>query len=235
MILMEYYKNGSLDKALLEDYDQHGGDDGAEFTILTCLQFILQLCHAVKHLQKHRIVHRDLASRNLLLSDDRKKVALADFGLARGIKIIHTYENRTDTAAIPITSPPESWNLASTGRRSFGLKTDVWGLGITAFEIINKRPIQNDLTWMKELKGTRAMIPKQLLRDDITIGKSFGRTNELWSVLSKCWRVNPKHRPQVWEVYDELADLLKHPLVAKEHVYVLGKQEEEREVSIVLG
>jgi len=219
VILMEYYRNGSLENALWEDYNQHGGGDGAEFTLLICLQFIVQLCNAVKHLQKHNIVHRDLASRNLLLSDNRQKVALADFGLARSINMTHIDESYTGSTAIPITSPPEAWNLPSTGRKSFGLKTDVWGIGLTAFEIINKRPILNDLTWMKELKGTRAMVPKQLLRGDITIGKSFGRTTELCNILSKCWKINPWDRPPVWEVYDALADLLKYPLVAKKHFY----------------
>jgi len=232
IILMEYYKNGSLDNALWEDYNQHVGDNGAEFPILTRLQFIVQLCRAVEHLHKHAIVHRDLASRNLLLSDDRKKVALADFGLARRINLIHREKNQTDTPVIPVTCPPETWNLASTTRRSYGLKTDIWSIGVTAFEIINKRPILNDLTYMKELEGTKAMIPKQLLRHDIKIGRSFGRTNELWSILLKCWRVNPKYRPQVGEVYDAIADLLKYPFVAKKHVYVsCGLNEVRKEFS----
>merc|ERR1719245_905117 len=145
--------------------------------------------------------------------------------------MIHTNENQTETLTIPITSPPEAWNQASAGRRSFGLKTDVWSIGITAVEIINKRPILNDLTAMKELKGTKAMIPKQLLRDDITIGRSFGRTDNLWSILSKCWRVNPKNRPQVWEVYDALVDLLKYPLVPKERAYAFTQQVEIRRPS----
>jgi len=227
IILMEYYKNGSLDKALLEDYNQHGGDDGAEFPILSRLQFISQLCCAVTHLHKHNIVHRDLASRNLLLSDDRKRVALADFGLARRINMIHSNENVTRTVTIPRTSPPESWTKASTGQIPFGLKTDVWSIGMTAIEIVNKRPILNDLTWMKELTGTKSMIPKQLLRDDIKIGRSFARANELWNIMTQCWRKYPEDRLQVPEIHDKIADLIKYPLARQERIYYKAFEDEQ--------
>jgi len=213
VILMEYYKNGSLDQALLKDYHQHVGEVGGEFPILCCLRFVLQLTNAVTHLQKNNIVHRDLASRNLLLSDDRKSILLADFGLARITNINYVDQNVTDTVAIPITSPPESWTRSSESQRSYGLKTDVWSLGMTAYEIVNKRPIKkNDLSEMKQLKGTNAIIPKKLLRDDIKIGNSFKRTIELWAIMSRCWAIDPKKRPQVWEVSQSLTNLLKLPI-----------------------
>merc|ERR1719285_259145 len=167
VILMEYYKNGSLDLALLEDHKQHVNAEG-EFTILLRLQFIFQLCKAVTHLHRNHIVHRDLASRNLLLSNDRKSVVLADFSLARSVDLTNANSNSTYTAEVPKTSPPETW--VSSGKRSFGLKTDVWLLGMTMWEIINKRPILDDLTELKNLVGTEALIPRRILRDDIYIG-----------------------------------------------------------------
>ena len=108
IILLEYYRNGSLDEVLIQDYEHYRGNDGTKFPILLRLKFMLQLCHAVKHLQKHKIVHRDLASRNLLLSDDCDRVVLIDFGLARKINLGREVQNETYITAIPRTSPPES-------------------------------------------------------------------------------------------------------------------------------
>merc|ERR1719317_660788 len=97
ILLLEYYFNGSLDNALLKDFEKHGGDEGAEFPILRRLAFIVQLCKAVSHLEKHNIAHRDLASRNLLLSDERQRVVLCDFSLARRIDLVDSEKNVTFT------------------------------------------------------------------------------------------------------------------------------------------
>ena len=81
------------------------------------------------------------------------------------------------------------------------------------YEIVNKRPINDDLTQMKQVKGTKAIIPKKLLRDDITIRSSFKRTAELWAIMSRCWATDPKKRPTVMDVDRELTNLLKLPKV----------------------
>jgi len=221
VILMEFYRNGSLAVALENDYNQNNVDVGSEFPILCRLQFNLQLCGAVRHLHKIGIVHRDLASRNILLSDDRKRVMLADFGLARRANMIRSEWNLTDTMTIPKTSPPESWAELSSGQISFGLKTDVWGIAMTFWEIVNKRPIRDDLTGLKRLEGTQAMIPIKLLREDISIDLSFTRENELWTMMRDCWYRIPENRPQVWEVYEKMKNFTQFPRGDKNIDYVV--------------
>merc|ERR1712060_25299 len=119
VILMKYYRNGSLAVALENDYKWQQVDLRSEFPILCRLRFILELSKAVRHLHKMGIVHRDLASRNLLLSDDRKRVLLGDFGLARRADMIRPDCNLTGTITIPKTSPPESWAESTNGQVSF--------------------------------------------------------------------------------------------------------------------
>jgi len=214
IILMEYYRKGSLDLALAHDYGQHAGNDGSKFPILLRLKFMLQLCYAVKQLHKNCIVHRDLASRNLLLSDDNERVVLTDFGLARKIDVTPTAENWTQTTAIPRASPPESWTI---GKIQFSLKSDVWGAAMTMYEILNMRPMPKMLNELKCLEGTQALKPKKILLDDIIIGKSFTRLEELWYLMSKCWYKIPERRPQIWEVERVLKDLSLSPLARKEN------------------
>jgi len=208
VILMEYHRNGSLAVALEKDHNLH--DD----------RFILELSKAVRHLHKIGIVHRDLASRNLLLSDDQKRVLLGDFGLARRANMIHPDRNLTDTVTIPETSPPESWAESINRQVSFGLKTDVGSIATTIWEIVNKRPIGDCPTGMMRVIGTRAMIPKRFLREDIYIGESFTRENELWTMMRAYWFKIPKDRPQVWEVYETVRDFVKFPRGGKSSNYV---------------
>jgi len=222
VILMEYHRNGSLAVALENDYNLHEVDSESEFPILCRLLFILELSKAVRHLHKIGIVHRDLALRNLLLSDDRKRVLLGDFGLARRVNMIRPGGNLTRTKIIPKTSPPESWAESTIGQISFGLKTDVWSIAMTIWEIVNKRPLGDDLTGMKHVIGTQAMIPKRLLRKDISIGESFTRKNELWTMMHACWFRIPKNRPQSWEVYEKIWNFVQFPRGAKNSDYVGG-------------
>jgi len=209
VILMEYHKNGSLDNALVKDFNKNGGGEEAEFPFNIRLWFILQLCHAVLDLHKMNIVHRDLAVRNLLLSDDRKRVVLSDFSLARRVDTKNLVNNRTYTAAIPRTSPPEVWHNSSNGQRVFGFKSDIWGLAMTMYEIINMRPILLDFTNFRRVVGTESMIPEKLLREGIIAGTSFEWLDELWTTMLSCWNITPGCRPQIWEVKDRIEQFCK--------------------------
>jgi serine/threonine protein kinase len=109
VIIMKYYRNGSLDHALLGDFKSFRVGEAGEFPITRRLKFIHELCLAVYHLHVIGIVHRDIASRNILLSDDRDRIVLADFGLARKMNIDEPNDkNLTGTTVIPVTSPPET-------------------------------------------------------------------------------------------------------------------------------
>jgi hypothetical protein len=75
-----------------------------------------------------------------------------------------------------------------------------------------------------------------LLRDDITIGESFAREVELWSLMLRCWRLNPEHRPQIWEVKDFVKNLLTFPLGQNKstcytNIFVEKDPEEHRHLS----
>jgi len=217
VLIMKYYRQGSLDDALLDDFNRSGGGDESEFPVVRRIKFIYQLCLAVSDLHKISIAHRDIASRNLLLSDDRERILLAGFGLARKVSIHNPYENVTVTKVIPRTSPPEAWLQAPA---NFSLKTDIWGVGLTMFEIINMRGITSRYTELKSVAGTEAMIPQKLLMEDLKLGKSFNRQRELWILMTQCWNAKPEMRPQIWEVEDRVKNFLTYPLGDHDRSYV---------------
>ena len=68
---MEFCAQGSLDKRLY--------DDNSEISTEQKADWIRQIAGAINHLHEHNIIHRDIAARNILLSNGVAKVS--DFGM----------------------------------------------------------------------------------------------------------------------------------------------------------
>jgi hypothetical protein len=79
----------------------------------------VKLATALRLLHRHGIIHRDIAPRNVLLTDDRSRPVLIDFGLARlGTATLQTALN-SPFAAPEVRRPEPEWSAAA----------DVYGLG----------------------------------------------------------------------------------------------------------
>ena len=121
VLIMEYLQHGSLDLVLYKDLTEIDGD--SEYPILKRLSFIMDMVRAVHHLHKQNIVHRDIASRNLLLSNDKKFCLLADFSLARTMNNVISKTNYTYSKIVPKTSAPEV--LEGLEKTVVSMKSDV--------------------------------------------------------------------------------------------------------------
>ncbi|KAF9435600.1 hypothetical protein BGZ76_005910 [Entomortierella beljakovae] len=56
---------------------------GNYFSEVDARSIFQQLCEAINYLHEHNIVHRDIKSENIMITDNELKVKLIDFGLAR--------------------------------------------------------------------------------------------------------------------------------------------------------
>jgi len=90
----------------------------------------------MEHLHNRSLIHRDLATRNVLLCDrgDRKGcgavVKLTDYGLTKGKGETGAYYGGT-------TDLPVLWMAPEAlQRRKFTEKTDVWAFGVTLWELL---------------------------------------------------------------------------------------------------
>ena len=47
------------------------------------LDYFVQLCLAMKHVHDRKVLHRDIKSQNVFLTQNRRVLKLGDFGIAR--------------------------------------------------------------------------------------------------------------------------------------------------------
>lgn len=99
-------------------------------------KFIFQnLLDGLNYLHKKRVLHRDIKGSNILLTNIGQ-VKIADFGLARTMKIVNKgelpdYTNRVITIWY---RPPE----LLLGATDYGREIDIWGVGCLLLELYSK-------------------------------------------------------------------------------------------------
>jgi eukaryotic-like serine/threonine-protein kinase len=130
---------------------------GPELTVLSEFQYFrsvarmgIQVAEALTHAHQQGILHRDIKPSNLLL-DARGTVWVTDFGLAKS----EGAEDLTNTGDIVGTlryMAPERFNGWSDPR------SDVYGLGITLYELLTLRPAFED--------SNRSRLVEQVLHED---------------------------------------------------------------------
>lgn len=167
---------------------------------------LLSYCHQVANgmyylTYEKRMIHRDLALRNVLLSKNHI-IKITDFGLAK--------MKPKDTRAIAKEDKvggifPIKWMAPeSIERIEFTHATDVWSFGITCWEILmlGGQP-WHDVTSQKDLL--------KLMKDGARLKQPKLLSLEVWIVLLHCWDIHPERRPEFTTLYTNFEEFAKDP------------------------
>jgi len=185
--LLELCELGSLD--LL--HDKYNLLDKYTFWKITRGMFL-----GLAHLHYYKIVHRDIACRNLLITNDFE-VRLADFGLA--VRVPTGVYNNSPFEDLPWPwMPPEAFSMGTSSYSS-----DIWAAGVTLWEIFTKggKPYAEEsglweyppLSMMHKI-GNRDVIL------EIPEGKKISKTMRY--LVSKCLEPCQTARPTAREVIE---------------------------------
>ncbi|XP_053908929.1 tyrosine-protein kinase receptor UFO [Cuculus canorus] len=191
-VLLPFMKNGDLHSFLLRS--RLGGSDPA-LPPPTLLGFLVDVAAGMSYLSQRNFVHRDLAARNCVL-DDRLRVLVADFGLAKRVGGDDFYRQRRGSRVPVKWAAPES-----LCHRLYSTKSDVWSFGVLSWEVFS---------------GGRTPYPGvdnseiyELLRSGRRLPPPPHCTPKLYSLMLRCWSEDPRERPSFEELWGSLGGVLR--------------------------
>ncbi|HEX8250066.1 MAG TPA: serine/threonine protein kinase [Pyrinomonadaceae bacterium] len=185
-LVLEYLSGGDLARLCRQK----------SINILQALKYIEQVCAGLGHAHKNGVIHRDIKPQNLLLTDDRETVKIADFGVAR----FSASDSPITRVGTNIYAPPEHSPMLTDGDSGVMTVTeltpaaDVYSLAKSTYVLItceSPRFFANQP--VKELPFD---VRKEVWADD------------LLRILQKATQNNPKDRYQtVDEFWKELTHI----------------------------
>jgi serine/threonine protein kinase len=147
------------------------------------------------------IVHRDLATRNVLVGIGGR-VKIADFGLAQITDGDGYYYYCTNQRSLPV-----KWYAPETlSHKKFSHKSDVWSFGVTLHEIFTFGESPN----LQNNPNLDANIILELLTSGVRLDcPRFCPQSVYEDIMFVCWNFNPRLRPR----FSELLERLNHQLI----------------------
>ncbi|NWX38281.1 MERTK kinase, partial [Notiomystis cincta] len=193
MVILPFMKYGDLHSFLLRSRLEMA----PQFVPLqTLVKFMVDIALGMEYLSSRNFLHRDLAARNCMLRDDMT-VCVADFGLSKKIYSGDYYRQGR------IAKMPVKWiALESLADRVYTTKSDVWAFGVTMWEIATRGMtpypgVQNHEIYEYLFHGQRLKKPEDCL-------------DELYEIMSECWRADPATRPTFSQLKVQLEKLLEN-------------------------
>ncbi|XBW37405.1 hypothetical protein QEN19_002985 [Hanseniaspora menglaensis] len=221
--IVKYYKTFINDQKMWIIMEYCGG--GSAYDLIKNMPMQISEKSKIEHLSENQIasialevingllilhekgsVHRDIKLANILLTKDGK-IKLSDFGVSG--KLNNTLKKRETFVGTPYWMAPEvilnGYTDSNTGEKIIGYneKADIWSLGITIIELVNKRPPLIEHEPMQIVAKIPDLEPPSLKNND-----SWKCSKYLISFVDSCLKKNPEQRATATE-------LLNHKFIKK--------------------
>lgn len=160
-------------------------------TVPDAVRLLIQLADALSAAHAQGIVHRDVKPENVLLAG--RHAVVTDFGVA---KAIHEASGGTATATgLAVGTPAYMSPEQAAGSPDIDHRSDIYGLGALAYEMLAGRPPFEGRTLQALLAAHVTELPTPLGRH------CDGLLSELELVVMRCLAKHPSDR---WRTADEL-------------------------------
>uniref|UniRef100_A0A8C3J8W3 Tyrosine-protein kinase n=1 Tax=Calidris pygmaea TaxID=425635 RepID=A0A8C3J8W3_9CHAR len=192
-LVMEYLPNGCL-----RDYLQK---NQPRLDHRTLLLYAWQICKGMEYLGSQRCVHRDLASRNILVESETH-VKIGDFGLAKLLPQDKDYY----VVREPGQSPVFWYAPESLADNIFSRASDIWSFGVLLYELFtysnkSRSPSEEFLRMMGTEKMAQIICHLlELLKDNRRLPVPAGCPVEVYTLMLSCWTFAPAARPTFGEL-----------------------------------
>ncbi|XP_070549484.1 fibroblast growth factor receptor 3-like [Ptychodera flava] len=196
-LLLDYMALGNLQK-YLRDFRKSNTDNYAnaegKLPSLSCgdlLSFARQTASAMVYLSSKKVIHGDLAARNVMLNDD-KMCKITNFG--RDLDNLRGNGN-DNKMRLPVRwmAPEVLWSS------EFSIESDVWSFGVVVCEIVTlgNTPYQ----------GMSAKEVIEYLKQGSRMSKPNCCNEDLYLLMMNCWSQKPTRRPKFKDLVRELEEM----------------------------
>ncbi|XP_065580788.1 tyrosine-protein kinase transmembrane receptor Ror2-like isoform X2 [Artemia franciscana] len=199
-LLFEYMACGDLNEYLRSHspnnyivYNSNPGLSEIRLSVVDLTRISRQIASGMVYLSERGFVHRDLATRNCLVSDVHI-VKIADFGLSQKL-YMQPYYKGNDNDAIPVRWMP----LESLLYNRYTTESDVWAFGVCLWEIYSFA--------VQPYYGMTHEEVVRFLQDGNSLQKPQYGPPSVFELMKQCWRIEPTERPTFPELYGTLVQL----------------------------
>ncbi|XP_069826126.1 receptor tyrosine-protein kinase erbB-3 [Dendropsophus ebraccatus] len=161
------------------------------------LNWCVQIARGMYYLEEHRMVHRNLSARNVLMKN-LNHVQVSDFGVADLL-----YPDDKKYCYNEIKTPIKWMALESIHFGKYTHQSDVWSYGVTLWEM---------MTFGDEpYPGIRLSEVPDLLEKGERLPQPMICTIDVYMVMVKCWMIDENVRPTFKELGNEFTRMARDP------------------------
>uniref|UniRef100_A0A3B4BWY3 Receptor protein-tyrosine kinase n=1 Tax=Pygocentrus nattereri TaxID=42514 RepID=A0A3B4BWY3_PYGNA len=161
------------------------------------LNWCVQIAKGMYYLEEQRIVHRNLAARNILLKSDFM-VQITDYGIADLL-----YPDDKKYFYNEVKTPIKWMALESILFRRYTHQSDVWSYGVTVWEMMSYGA--------EPYASMRPQEIPDLLEKGERLSQPQICTIDVYMVMVKCWMIDENVRPTFKELANEFTRMARDP------------------------